>query len=81
MTAILVAGTTSEAGTSVITAGICRWLARQGLTVAPFQAQNMSLSSYSLSDAIGEHPATTALPRLTDGGPRTGLPLIPQGAP
>ncbi|MDB1088439.1 cobyric acid synthase [Streptomyces sp. ACA25] len=44
--ALLVAGTTSDAGKSVVTAGICRWLARQGLKVAPFKAQNMSLNSY-----------------------------------
>ncbi|MEU1726483.1 cobyric acid synthase [Actinomadura sp. ATCC 39365] len=44
--AMLVAGTTSDAGKSVVTAGICRWLARQGVRVAPFKAQNMSLNSY-----------------------------------
>ncbi|MDX3074428.1 cobyric acid synthase [Streptomyces sp. NPDC088354] len=44
--ALLVAGTTSDAGKSVVTAGICRWLARQGVSVAPFKAQNMSLNSY-----------------------------------
>ncbi|WP_235003481.1 cobyric acid synthase [Blastococcus haudaquaticus] len=43
--AILVAGTTSDAGKSVVTAGICRWLARQGVSVAPFKAQNMSNNS------------------------------------
>ncbi|MFF8262927.1 cobyric acid synthase [Streptomyces virginiae] len=43
---LLVAGTTSDAGKSVVTAGICRWLARQGVKVAPFKAQNMSLNSY-----------------------------------
>ena len=43
---LLVAGTTSDAGKSVVTAGICRWLTRQGLRVAPFKAQNMSLNSY-----------------------------------
>lgn len=43
---LLVAGTTSDAGKSVVTAGICRWLARKGLSVAPFKAQNMSLNSY-----------------------------------
>ncbi|HEU5356580.1 MAG TPA: cobyric acid synthase [Actinocrinis sp.] len=43
--ALLVAGTTSDAGKSVITAAICRWLARQGVRVAPFKAQNMSNNS------------------------------------
>ncbi|WP_372446095.1 cobyric acid synthase [Streptomyces triculaminicus] len=43
---LLVAGTTSDAGKSVVTAGICRWLVRKGVKVAPFKAQNMSLNSY-----------------------------------
>jgi adenosylcobyric acid synthase len=43
---LLVAGTTSDAGKSVVTAGICRWLVRKGVRVAPFKAQNMSLNSY-----------------------------------
>jgi adenosylcobyric acid synthase len=48
--AILVAGTTSDAGKSVITAGICRHLVRQGISVAPFKAQNMSLNSFVTPD-------------------------------
>jgi adenosylcobyric acid synthase len=43
--ALLVAGTSSDAGKSVVTAGICRWLARRGVRVAPFKAQNMALNS------------------------------------
>ena len=51
--ALLVAGTTSDAGKSTIVAGICRWLARQGVRVAPFKAQNMSNNSVVVLDADG----------------------------
>jgi adenosylcobyric acid synthase len=50
---LLVAGTTSDAGKSVLTAGICRWLRRRGVRVAPFKAQNMSNNSAVAVDASG----------------------------
>jgi adenosylcobyric acid synthase len=43
--ALLVCGTHSDAGKSVVAAGICRWLHREGVRVAPFKAQNMALNS------------------------------------
>jgi adenosylcobyric acid synthase len=44
--ALLVAGTHSDAGKSVVVAAICCWLAREGVSVAPFKAQNMALNSF-----------------------------------
>jgi adenosylcobyric acid synthase len=50
---LLVAGTTSDAGKNTIVAGICRWLHRQGVRVAPFKAQNMSNNSVVVLDDEG----------------------------
>lgn len=46
MKSIMVVGTTSHAGKSLLTTAICRILSRRGWRVAPFKGQNMALNAY-----------------------------------
>lgn len=49
---IMIQGTCSNAGKSIIAAGLCRIFFQDGYMVAPFKSQNMALNSYVTKDSL-----------------------------
>lgn len=49
---IMVQGTTSNAGKSLVTAALCRIFHQDGYKVAPFKSQNMALNSYITKEGL-----------------------------
>lgn len=92
MRAVMVQGTGSNVGKSLIVAGLCRAARRRGLRVAPFKPQNMSNNAAVTADggeigraqalqarAAGIAPVTDMNPVLLKPESETGAQVILQG--
>lgn len=49
---IMIQGTMSNVGKSLLAGGLCRVLKEDGIKVAPFKSQNMALNSFITADGL-----------------------------
>lgn len=76
--ALMIQGCTSSAGKSLITAAFCRIFRNEGIDVAPYKAQNMSLNSAVTSSGfeIGRAQAVQAIACGLEAEPRMNPVLL-----
>ena len=70
---IMIQGTMSNAGKSLLAAGLCRVLKQDGYRVAPFKSQNMALNSFITRDGGVLPPQAGLHPRRAGGLQQSGL--------